>query len=233
MAGAGISTDSGIPDFRGPQGLWTKNPAAERAAHIDVYVSDPEVRKQAWRSRLEMLGVQRRPNPGHMALVHLERRGKLQLLVTQNVDGLHHAAGNDPDLVVEVHGNVREAVCLSCGRRKLMLEVLERVKAGEEDPRCPECGGILKSATVSFGQPLDPDHLRRAHEAARTCDLMMAVGTSLTVFPICEIVPLAAAHGAAVVIVNGEPTPYDDIADVVVRGSLSETLPVIVGSARL
>lgn len=229
LTGAGISTDSGIPDFRGPDGVWTKNPDAEKTATLSYYLSDPEVRRQAWRNRLESPAWQAEPNPGHFALVTLERRGKLHTLVTQNIDGLHHKAGSDSARVVEIHGNIREVVCLSCGDRRPMAHALERVRAGEDDPPCLLCGGILKSATISFGQNLVPEDIERAERAATSCDLFLAVGTSLTVYPAAGLVPIAKRNGARVVIVNSQPTPYDDIADAVLRGSISEILPAIVG----
>ena len=228
LVGAGISTDSGIRDFRGPDGVWTKNPAAEKAATLSYYVADPEIRRAAWRHRLESGMWSAEPNPGHHALVALERRGKLHALVTQNVDGLHHRAGSDPSLVIEVHGNVREAVCLSCAYRSPMAPVLDRVRAGDDDPACPDCGGILKSATISFGQSLVMEDLDRADSAARSCDLLLAVGSSLTVSPVCDLVPIAHTSGAPVVIVNAQGTPFDRMAEVVVRGSISEVLPEIV-----
>lgn len=236
LSGAGISTDSGIPDFRGPSGIWTKNPEAERLATLQTYMSDPEVRRQAWRNRAESPAWDAKPNDGHRALVELERRGLLEVLVTQNIDGLHQAAGSDPDLVVEIHGTMREVMCMSCGARQPMESVLERVKAGEEDPECLEpatsgnaCGGVLKSATISFGQNLVPQDLARAERAAAACDLLLAVGSTLSVYPAAGLVPTASRSGAKVLIVNGEPTDYDAIADVVVRGSISEVLPAIVG----
>jgi len=228
LTGAGISTDSGLPDFRGPNGVWTRDPAAERASHIDHYLSDPAVRIRAWQTRAASPTGSTQPNPGHHALVDLERSGRLVCLLTQNVDGLHHAAGSDPALVVEVHGTMREAACLSCGDRMPMDAALERVRAGEDDPACLGCGGILKSATISFGQSLVADDLVRADEAARGCDLLLAVGSTLSVFPIADVVPLAVAHGAQVGIVNGSPTAMDDLADVVVQGSISEVLPALV-----
>jgi NAD-dependent deacetylase len=227
LTGAGISTESGIPDFRGPNGLWTKDPAAEKASNIRFYVGDPEIRKRAWRRRAEQTH-EPEPNAGHRALVDLERSGRLLALLTQNVDGLHVAAGSDPALVVEVHGTVRDVQCLDCGERAPMERALERVRAGEEDPPCRTCGGILKSATVSFGQGLDPDDLRRADATARACDLLLALGTTLGVYPIAEVVPLAVAHGARVAIVNDAPTEMDDLADAVLRGALGEVLPALV-----
>jgi NAD-dependent deacetylase len=230
LTGAGISTDSGIPDFRGPNGVWTKNPAAEKAATIQNYVSDPEVRKRAWRNRLESEAWAAEPNAGHLALVDLEHHGKLHTLITQNIDGLHQRAGSDPDRVVEVHGTIRQVGCLNCGERAPMERALDRVRAGEEDPECRTCGGMLKSATISFGQSLVADDLGRAERAARECDLLLAVGSTLSVYPICDVVPIAKRLGAAVVIVNAEPTQFDDLADAVVRGSISEVLPAIIGS---
>lgn len=228
LTGAGISTDSGIPDFRGPKGVWTKDPAAEKASHIEHYLSDPEVRRRAWRTRAAMVTRAAAPNAGHRALVDLERSGRLACLITQNIDGLHQQAGSDPRLVVEVHGTMREAACLSCGDRMPMEAAVERVANGEDDPSCLHCGGILKSATISFGQSLVPEDLQRADEAARTCDLLLAVGTTLAVYPIAGAVPLAASSGAEVVIVNGSPTEMDDLAHVVIVGSISEVLPEIV-----
>jgi NAD-dependent deacetylase len=229
LTGAGISTDSGIPDFRGPQGVWTKNPAAEKAANLQHYISEPEARRAAWRSRMENADKVIEPNAGHRALVELERRGKLLALITQNVDGLHYKAGTDPDRLIEVHGHTREVVCLSCGERAPMERALARVEAGEEDPPCRTCGGILKAATISFGQSLVEKDLVRADAAARACDLMLAVGTTLGVYPAANVVPLAKHFGARIVIVNAEPTEMDDLADVVLRGSISEVLPVLVG----
>ena len=229
LTGAGVSTDSGIPDFRGPNGLWTKDPKAERTSNIEYYVSDPEVRRLAWQGRLRWVEQRREPNPGHMAVVALDRRGALHTLVTQNIDGLHQAAGLDPSKVVEIHGTMREVVCLHCGVRSPADPTLERVRAGEDDPTCLECGGMLKSATISFGQSLVAEDLDRAFDAASACDLLLAVGSTLSVYPVAAMVPTAARAGARIVIVNAEPTDMDDVADVVVRASISEVLPRIVG----
>ena len=227
LTGAGISTDSGIADFRGKDGLWTKDPAAEKAAHISHYVADPDVRKRAWRNRAAATQAPR-PNAGHRALVELEQSGRLLALVTQNVDGLHLAAGSDPTLVVEVHGTAQEVACLSCDERAPMERALARVRAGEEDPSCRSCGGILKSATISFGQSLLPDDLDRADMAARRCDFLLAIGSTLAVHPVADMVPLAVAGGANVVILNDSPTAMDDLASVLLRGSISEVLPALV-----
>jgi NAD-dependent deacetylase len=225
LTGAGISTDSGIPDFRGPQGVWTKNPAAEKMATLQHYVADPEVRKRAWKSRLDTFARQAEPNIGHRTLVELERRGRLLALLTQNVDGLHQAAGSSPERIVEIHGTIREVTCLDCGERAPMERALARVRAGEDDPACRSCGGILKSATISFGQALVQEDLERAAKAANECDLMLAIGSTLAVYPIAGVVPLAKRSGARVVILNAEPTEMDEIADVVLRGSISDILP--------
>jgi NAD-dependent protein deacetylase/lipoamidase len=234
LTGAGISTDSGIPDFRGPEGVWTKNPAAEKTATIDAYVRDPELRRRSWQNRISSPMWDSEPNAGHRALVELERSGRLDTLVTQNIDGLHQKAGSDPARIVEIHGTVRDVVCLRCGDRQPSEHVHARVRAGEDDPSCAVaggdgtlCGGILKSATISFGQSLVPDDLFRAERAAAACDLLLAVGSTLAVFPAAGLVPTAVRHGAVVVIVNGGPTEMDSLADVVVQGSISECLPAL------
>jgi NAD-dependent deacetylase len=235
LTGAGISTDSGIADFRGPQGVWTKNPEAEKMATLDAYVADPELRRRAWQNRLTSPMWSSEPNPGHFALVELERSGRLDILVTQNVDGLHHKAGHDPARVIEIHGTAREVVCLRCGDRQRAEAVHERVRGGDDDPACTvrgaggtQCGGILKSATISFGQSLVPEDLMRAEGAAQGCDLLLAVGSTLGVFPAAGLVPIAVRHGAVVIIVNGGPTEMDRLADVVVNGPIGVCLPALV-----
>jgi NAD-dependent deacetylase len=228
LTGAGISTDSGIPDFRGPQGLWTRDPAAEKMATLQYYVADPEVRIRSWQWRLETDMNRREPNPGHRALVALERAGRLDTLVTQNVDGLHQAAGSDPARIVEIHGTLREVECLDCGERAPIGRALDRVRAGDRDPACRSCGGILKAATISFGQGLVARDLERAEQAALRCDLLLAVGTTLGVYPIAGMVPTAKNAGARIVIVNGAATEMDGLADAVLRGSISEILPRLV-----
>jgi NAD-dependent deacetylase len=229
LTGAGISTDSGIPDFRGPQGVWTKNPKAEKLSDIRHYMADPEVRRLSWQSRLENPAWSARPNAGHHALVELERRGKLHALITQNIDELHQQAGNSPEKVIEVHGTMRKVTCMSCGERAPMEKALARVRAGEADPPCRTCGGILKSATISFGQALVPEVIDRAMQASGEAEVLLAVGTSLQVYPIAGAVPLAKRAGARVVIVNAEPTPFDDLADAVFNDSISAVLPKLVG----
>ena len=229
LTGAGISTDSGIPDFRGPQGLWTKNPKAERMSDISHYLGDPEVRELSWQNRLRSPAWSAVPNAGHLALVDLERQGRLRAIVTQNIDELHQRAGNDPANVIEVHGTMRRAMCWSCGWEGPMEETLDRVRAGEVDPACLLCAGILKSATISFGQSLDPEVLLAAEAAVRSCDLLLAIGSTLQVYPAAALVPVAADQGARIVILNAGETGYDRLADAVLRGSISELLPTLVG----
>ena len=228
LTGAGISTDSGIPDFRGPQGVWTKNPLAEKLSNIHHYLADPEVRKASWQSRLNHPAWNAKPNAGHHALVELERSRKLHALITQNIDELHQLAGNSPELVIEVHGSMRRFMCWGCGMRGPMDLVLERVRAGEDDPQCRDCGGILKSDTISFGQQLVPQVIEHAMRAAQETDCLLAVGTSLQVYPIAGAFDIARSAGAKTVIINAEPTPYDDMADAVLGGSISAVLPALV-----
>jgi NAD-dependent deacetylase len=228
LTGAGISTESGIPDFRGPQGVWTRDPKAEARADIRYYMSDPKARRQAWQGRLNHPARDAQPNAGHRALAQLERQGRLLLLITQNIDGLHLAAGSSPERTVEIHGTMRDYVCLGCGSRGPMADALDRVRAGEEDPACRECGGILKSATISFGQSLVPADLARAEEAVAACDLFLAVGTSLTVYPVAWLPERALLAGARLVILNAEPTPLDGRAHSVLRGQIGEILPELV-----
>jgi NAD-dependent deacetylase len=228
LTGAGISTESGIPDFRGPNGVWTKDPKAERLSNLHYYMSDPEVRVASWQARLVHPAWTAEPNAGHRALAELERKGRLDTLVTQNIDGLHQRAGSSPDRVIEIHGTVREVMCMACDERAPMERALDRVRAGEADPPCRSCGGILKSATISFGQNLVPDDLRRAEKAARGCDLFLALGTTLTVYPVAALPGLALEGGARLVVANAEPTPYDPQAGAVLRGNLGDVLPEIV-----
>jgi NAD-dependent deacetylase len=229
LTGAGISTESSIPDFRGPQGLWTKDPDAEKLSNIHYYMSDPDIRRRAWQARLDHPAWNAAPNAGHRALVELERRGTLHALVTQNIDGLHQRAGSSPERVIEVHGTIRDVVCMECPWRGPSAAVLDRIRVGEADPRCERCGGILKSATISFGQALVPSVIARAMRAAESADLLLAVGSSLQVYPVAGAVPAAHDSGARIVIVNAEPTPFDDIADAVLRGKIGEVLPVVCG----
>ena len=230
LTGAGISTESGIPDFRGPQGVWTRDPKAERLSNIHHYMTDPEVRKLSWQGRLHHPAWHAQPNAGHRALVALEQRGTLRMLVTQNIDGLHLIAGHSPAKILEVHGTMRDVMCMSCGWRGPAGPVLDRVRAGEADPRCTDCGGILKSATISFGQALVPEVIDAALRAAAQADLLLAIGTSLQVYPVANLVPVAKSAGSRVVIVNAEPTPFDQIADAVIQSPIGDVLPRICGA---
>jgi NAD-dependent deacetylase len=233
LTGAGVSTDSGIPDFRGPNGIWTREPSAERLSNIGYYIADPAVRRESWRRRVDHPAWEARPNDAHRALAAMEAAGRLHLLVTQNIDGLHLAAGSSPDRVVEIHGSIRDSLCLGCGDRRPMAEALDRVRGGEPDPACLACGGILKSATVSFGQNLDPALLARAEEAAAGCDLFLAAGTSLSVYPVAKLPELALAFGARLVIVNAEPTHLDERADAALVGNAADILMALAAcSAR-
>ena len=227
LTGAGISTESGIPDFRGPQGVWTTDPAAEKQSTLQTYLADPLVRQAAWRSRLAHPAWQARPNRGHLALVELEKRGKLHALITQNIDELHQLAGHAAARIIEVHGTMRRAMCWGCGRRVPMQDVLARVRTGEADPACLACGGILKSDTISFGQALVPAVIDSAMAAAGDADLLLAVGSTLQVYPAASVVPVAKAAGARIVIMNNQATPMDDIADALLRGPIGDVLPAI------
>ena len=235
ITGAGVSTASGIPDFRGPDGIWTKDPAAERLSNIDVFVSSAEVRMASWQRVLTRRHTAIEPNAAHRALVDFEDSGKLSAIVTQNIDGLHLAAGSDPSLVIEVHGNLRLTRCLRCGAETPTDEILERVVQGDHDPHCTAlvhgqiCDGILKTVVVSFGQPLPEQDFARAEFLAKTCDLLLCVGSTLTVRPVSGLVTKATSRGARLVIVNGEPTPFDDEADVVVRGDIPTVLGPVLG----
>jgi NAD-dependent deacetylase len=231
LTGAGISTDSGIPDFRGPQGVWTRDPAAEKRADIRHYLRDPETRRAGWRARAAGTALDARPSAGHLALARLEAAGRLDTLITQNIDGLHRDAGSSAERLIEIHGTAREYVCLSCGARGPMDDALARVRAGDPEPACLACGGILKSATISFGQSLDPELLRRAMAASRAADLFFAIGTSLTVYPVADLPIQALAAGARLVILNAEPTQLDAQAHVLLRGQIGELLPAIVDAA--
>lgn len=231
LTGAGISTDSGIPDFRGPQGVWTKDPAAQELSTLQAYVADADVRRRAWRGRLEHSAWTATPNAGHRAIADLEHVGRLVAVVTQNIDGLHQVAGNSQDRVIEVHGTIHEVECLDCGARLPMRAALDRVEAGEEDPPCESCGGMLKSATISFGQELDQQVWQRAFAAAASAEVLLAVGSSLSVHPAAGLCDVAMGSAAKLVVVNAEPTPYDRLADAVLRDPISEVLPRMVAAA--
>ena len=230
LTGAGVSTASGIPDFRGPDGVWTRDPRAERLSNIGYYLADPQVRRESWQRRREHPAWVAQPNAAHRALAALDGAGRLGLLVTQNIDGLHLAAGSPARRTIEIHGTLRESVCLACGDRRPMRETLARVEEGDPDPACLACGGILKSATISFGQDLDPVLLARAEEASAAAELFLAIGTSLTVYPAAGLPEIALRSGARLVIVNAEPTPLDRRAHAVLRGDAGEILSTLVAT---
>ena len=226
FTGAGISTDSGIPDYRGPRGLWTLHPDYEKLVTIGSYMADPEIRCRSWQMRRETYALNPRPNAAHRAVTQLDQSGAVALrVITQNTDGLHQQAGLPARKVLELHGTSRSAVCTACGARIPAEDAFARIDAGEPDPPCLKCGGILKTATVMFGENLDPSVLDQAAAVARACTVLFAVGTTLRVYPAAGLVALAADSGARLVIVNAEPTPYDEIADEVVREPIGEALP--------
>ncbi|MCX5600473.1 NAD-dependent deacetylase [Streptomyces phaeochromogenes] len=225
LSGAGVSTDSGIPDYRGPNGLWQRDPEAQKLVTYEYYMGDPEIRRRSWHLRRKNRTLQAEPNAAHLAVAELERAGVPVRVITQNVDGLHQLAGMPARKVLELHGSARSFVCTKCRARGPMEDALARVEAGEEDPPCLECGGILKSATVFFGERLDPIVLGEAVAITKACHVFIAVGTSLQVQPAAGLAGIAADHDARLVIVNAEPTPYDDRADEVVREPIGTALP--------
>lgn len=229
LTGAGVSTPSGIPDFRGPQGLWTRDPSAAKLFDFDAYCADPALRVRAWQARGAHEAWQAEPNAAHFAIAELETQGRLRALITQNIDELHQAAGSGRSAeLLEVHGSLKRTVCLACGQRGAMRDALARVAAGEEDPACLTCGGIQKSDTISFGQSLDQNVFMAAVHAAADCDVFLAVGTSLQVYPVAGLVDIAIQAGAEVVIVNAEPTGFDSLAAAVVRAPIEQALPALV-----
>ncbi|MFD9589733.1 NAD-dependent deacetylase [Streptomyces sp. NPDC059980] len=230
LSGAGISTDSGIPDYRGPNGLWRQDPEAEKLVTYEYYMGDPEIRRRAWRMRRDSGALGAEPNGAHRAVAELERSGVPVRVITQNVDGLHQLAGMPARKVVELHGTARAVVCTACHERTPMEDALARVDAGEDDPGCLACGGILKPATVLFGERLDPVVLGQAAAIAQACQVFIAVGSSLQVHPAAGLAGVAADHGARLVVVNAEATPYDEIADEVVREPIGSALPALLGA---
>lgn len=227
LTGAGVSTDSGIPDFRGPNGLWTNNPNAQALSDIDTYMGDINVRREVWLQRRAAKVWEAEPNDAHRALAALDTTGRLDAVITQNIDGLHQAAGLPDHKVIEVHGTMLRVMCMNCGLRTPSATVMARLDE-ESDPRCVSCGGIQKSDTISFGQRLDPDTIERATQAARESDLFIAVGTSLTVHPVAGLCDVAMMARANLVVVNAERTPYDDYAAAVLRQPIGEVLPALV-----
>ena len=226
FTGAGISTESGIPDFRGPNGVWTKVDPSEFT--FDKYVAQPETRRRSWRMRTDSGIFAAEPNAAHRALVDLWTAGLLTGVVTQNIDGLHQAAGLPDEVVVELHGNVRTVDCLECDASWPTPEVIERVEAGEDDPHCLICGGIIKVSVVSFGQAMPIQEVAKAQRLAEECDSVIAIGSTLSVFPAAYVPLEAQQSGASYVIVNQGPTDQDHLADVRVEGAAGEVLPKLV-----
>ncbi|MFL6113160.1 MAG: SIR2 family NAD-dependent protein deacylase [Catenulispora sp.] len=228
LTGAGISTDSGIPDFRGPRGVWTNDPIAELLFTYPNYLADPELRKRSWRARRDNPAWQAEPNAAHKALAELEHAGRAVRIITQNIDRLHQRAGSTPRKVIEIHGNMFDVVCVGCAYRTTMAAALERIAGGEDDPACPDCGGILKSATIMFGQQMDQETVWQAVQVAENSELFLAIGSSLRVEPAASMCAIAVEHGADLVIVNNEETPYDHLATEVIREPIGEAVPRVV-----
>lgn len=229
LSGAGVSTDSGIPDYRGPQGLWRQDPEAEKLVTYDFYMADPDIRRRSWLMRRDAAALHAEPNAAHRAVAALDRRpGVAVRVLTQNVDGLHQLGGMPERKVLELHGTARAVTCTRCHARSSMEEALARVEEGEDDPACRVCGGILKSATVMFGERLDPQVLGGAMAVAKGCEVFVAVGTTLQVQPAASLAGMAVDHGARLFVVNAEPTPYDDLADEVVREPIGTSLPALL-----
>jgi NAD-dependent deacetylase len=226
FTGAGISTESGIPDFRSPGGVWS----TARMIEYDEFIRSHTARIEAWRQKVIAWPAMRdaKPNAGHAAFVELERRGQLTAMITQNIDGLHQRAGQSADVVIELHGTMTEAVCLSCGDRLPMDEALVRVAAGQLAPECLFCGGMLKTATISFGQAMPVAEMERAAIACAECEVILAVGSSLVVYPAAGFPALAKRNGARLIIVNRTPTPLDEIADLVINDEIGKTLPELI-----
>ena len=226
LTGAGISTESGIPDFRSPGSPWESNPPT---SYRD-FLEKPEARQRYWQSRrnLSSLVTIAQPNAAHRALAELEQRGILSGILTQNFDGLHQDAGNNPEHIVELHGTSRFAACTLCGKRSSMSDLQRRIDAGEIDPRCDACGGLLKAATILFGQRIPDAELARAKEMTAACDLFLVVGSSLKVIPAATLPRLALNHNIPLIIINLQPTTLDPAADVVIHEKAGEILPRIV-----
>lgn len=225
FTGAGISTESGIPDFRSPGGVWSKM----SPIYFQDFVAKEEMRREAWRRVFSGAAgwVGKQPNAGHMAVARLVERGKAFAVITQNVDNLHQASGLSDDVIVELHGNASYATCLDCGTRHELEELRPAYEQGDV-PECRECGGMVKTATISFGQPMPEFEMARADEAARTCDLMLVLGSSLVVTPAATIPVIAKRNGAKLVILNREETPLDHYADLVLNDEIGPVMTAMV-----
>lgn len=228
FTGAGISTESGIPDFRSPGGLWARN----RPIPFDEFVASQDARDEAWRRRFAMQDTfaKARPNRGHRALASLHKAGKIPAVITQNIDNLHQESGFPPDRVIELHGNTTFARCIRCEKPYALEWVRERIDACGHAPDCEVCGAPVKTATISFGQSMPEAEMKRASELARQCDLFIAIGSSLVVWPAAGFPQLAKSCGARLVIINNEPTDQDDLADLVIHDDIGDTLGPFVGN---
>jgi NAD-dependent deacetylase len=227
FTGAGISTESGIPDFRGPQGIW------KTRAPIDFndFIRSEEIRRESWRRRFSGDGGKMgdaEPNAGHLAVAALYRMGKLTHVITQNIDGLHQKSGVPDDRVIQLHGNANYCTCLSCGRRYEMEDVRDMFLPDETVPSCGDCNGIIKTATISFGQAMPVDEMQRAEMAVLDCDLMIVLGSSLVVYPAAAFPRVAKQNGAKLAIVNNEPTDLDPYCDIVINQPIGETMSAVI-----
>ena len=231
FTGAGVSTESGISDFRSPDGIWSRYDPEDFT--IQRFIVDKEARKRNWQLRKELIGANYQPNPAHRAIVELEKIGILLCVITQNIDGLHYAAGNSEGKIIELHGTIKFAKCLDCDDRLPTVNVLKRIEQGEEDPHCRKCGGLLKAATVSFGEAMPPDKMQRAEQCSRSCDLFIVVGSSLQVFPAASMPVIAKHNGSKLVIINYTPTEMDPMADVVIHAKAGSAMYAIVGRLKL
>ncbi len=228
FTGAGVSTESGIPDFRSPGGIWTIFQPEDFT--IQKFLSCPETRVKMWTMGMAFKFQEAFPNAAHRAIVEIEKMGKLSAVITQNIDNLHQRAGNSHALVIELHGNMQEVVCISCQAQWSWEEVERRVLAGEEDPRCTHCGGILKPNAVFFGEPLPVRAFMEAKEQSIRCDLFVVVGSSLVVYPASEMPRYAKLNGAKLVIINLTNTDQDDLAEVNIRGRAGDVMPRIINN---
>jgi len=228
LTGAGISTESGIPDFRSPGSIWQQQPPIS----YQDFISKPEARQKYWQTRRNLSGQVKsaQPNAAHLALTDLERKERLHGIITQNFDGLHHDAGNNPRHIVELHGTSRAAACTHCGQRSSIQELQQCIDAGEIDPLCPDCGGFLKAATILFGQRVPDKELSRARELALACDLFLVVGSSLKVNPAAILPRIALKNDVPLIIINLQPTNLDDYAEIVINEKAGVVLPPLVAS---
>lgn len=227
FTGAGISTESGIPDFRSPGGIWTRM----KPIDFQDFLASEDMRREAWRRKIaaDASFADAQPNRGHRAIAELVRRGVCRSVITQNVDGLHQAAGVPDDRVIELHGNATYARCLECEKRYELAPILESFEQDEVLPECDACGGIIKTATISFGQPMPPREMQRSEEEATSCDLFLATGSSLVVYPAAGFPALAKRSGATLVILNRDPTDLDSVADLVIHDEIGPTLGEAIG----